>query len=253
MTDITNTQNIKAWDEQSTYVLEKFTDDGDFYRQHVLNPALFSLVGDVAGKTILDAGCGQGYLSRLFAKRGAKVTGLEPAEGLIKYAKEREEKEKLGITYVQADLSTWQDTLGTFDIVVSNMVFMDIPDWQSAMKNCIAALKPGGLFVFSLSHPCFEYVRKDSKDANDFRHAVDWQEQPYVKVEEYFQEFSVRNFIGYSFHHTLGTYINFVLENGCALKKLVEPQMPEEIAKQYKHHERDYHVPSFLLVKAVKK
>jgi hypothetical protein len=132
------------------------------------------------------------------------------------------------------------------------MVFMDIPDWQTAMKNCIASLKSGGDFTFSLSHPCFEYVQKDAPDAKEFRHAPNWEEQPYVKVGEYFQEFSVRNFIGYSFHHTLSSYINFILENGCGLKKLVEPQLPEDIAKQYPHHERDFHVPSFLLVKAVK-
>lgn len=252
MSSITNKQNIQAWDEGSDFILEKFTDEGDFYRQHIVNPALFSLLGNVSGKKIFDAGCGQGYLSRMLAKKGAVVTGLEPATGLITYAKEREEKEHLGITYIQEDLSVWQEHRNEFDSVISNMVFMDIPDWQSAMKNCIQVLKPQGTFVFSLSHPCFEYVEKDHEDAKDFRHAPDWQDQPYIKVGEYFEEYTVKNFIGYSFHHTLSQYINFILDNGCSLKKLVEPQMPEEIAKQYRQHERDFHVPSFLLVKAVR-
>lgn len=251
MADITNNQNIKAWDEGSGNVIEKFTDEGDFYRQYFLNPALFSLLGDVKGKTILDAGCGQGYLCRKLARMGAKVTGIEPAKGLIDYAIQREKKENLGIAYIQADLSTWE-AKETFDIVVSNMVFMDIPDWKGAIKSCITALKPGGLFVFSISHPCFEYVHKDPSDAKDFRHVKDWEEEPYIKVEEYFEEHTVRNMIGYSFHHTLSDYINFILDNGCVLKKLLEPQLSKDLVKKYKQHERDFHVPSFLLVKAVK-
>lgn len=103
----------------------------------------------------MDAGCGQGYLSRLLAKQKAKVIGIEPSD-LVDYAIKREGKEKLGITYIKADLSKWHDKPNYYDIVLSNMVFMDIPDYQSAMKNCISVLKPGGLFIFSISHPCFD-------------------------------------------------------------------------------------------------
>ncbi|MBA2394746.1 MAG: methyltransferase domain-containing protein [Ktedonobacteraceae bacterium] len=72
-----------------------------------MNPVLFSLLGDVTGKTILDAGCGQGYLCRLLARKGAKVTGIEPAESWFNYALQKEHTEPLGIMYQQEDLSTW--------------------------------------------------------------------------------------------------------------------------------------------------
>ncbi len=126
MSNITNAQNIQAWTENSDYVIENFTDSGDFYRKHVLNPALLQLLGEVNEKKILDAGSGQGYLSRMLAKKGAKVTAVEPAEGLITYSLEKERDENLGITYIKADLSTWKAKTNNFDIVVSNMVFMDM-------------------------------------------------------------------------------------------------------------------------------
>src|SRR5215471_2322279 len=88
-------------------LIEGFGDEGDMTHQYLLNPAIFALLGDVRGKTILDAGCGQGYLCRLLAKAGANVTGIEPSEAFYTYALHREQIEQLGIHYVQADLSTW--------------------------------------------------------------------------------------------------------------------------------------------------
>lgn len=214
MTKITNNQNIKAWTDATDYVIKKFTEDGDFYRQYVINPALFSLLGNIKGKKVLDAGCGQGYLCRLLAIKGAKVTGLEPAEGLINYAISREKEEKLDIRYIKADLSKWSEMPDHFDIVVSNMVFMDIPDYINAIKNCITALKSKGKFVFSISHPCFDMPGK-------------WEEEkPYVKVSNYFSEYKIQNYIGFSFHHMLSTYVNILIENGCTIKKMLEPQLP---------------------------
>lgn len=238
MIKTTNAQNIQAWNDATDYILSKMTDEGDFYRQHVLNNALFSLLGEVKGKTILDAGSGEGYLSRLLAKKGAKVVGIEPAEGLVNQAKKRENEEKLGIEYIQADLSTWQATESSFDIVVSNMVLMDIPDWQSAMSNCIKSLKDNGSFIFSISHPCFDFPGK-------------WEgDKPYVQVSNYFNEYEIKNYVGLSFHRMLSTYINFLIAGGCAVSKILEPQVPPDVIK--KDNLRDRNIPNFLLVQAKK-
>jgi SAM-dependent methyltransferase len=249
---LSNDDNIKSWEKQADFVIKNFTDEGDFYRQHLLNPSLLNLLGDVGGKKILDAGCGQGYLCRLLTKMDAKVTGVEPTKGLINYAIERDKKENTGITYIKADLSNWEDE-DAYDIVVSNMVFMDIPEYQSAIINCIKSLKPGGIFVFSISHPAFESeaIANEQEDT-PFQHSPNWQEHPFVKVSEYFEEYKVRNFIGYSIHRAISSYINLLIENGCRIEKLLEPQLSEELAKEYKHHERDFHIPSFLVIKAIK-
>lgn len=236
MSKVTNNQNIQSWTDATDYVLSKFDENGDFYRKHVLNPALFSLLGNVKGKLVLDAGSGEGYLSRLLAKQGAIVTAVEPAEGLITYAIERELKDRFGIDYIKADLSLWKDKQHYFDAVVSNMVFMDIPDYQSAMNNSIAALKSKGVLVFSISHPCFDMKGK-------------WEEdKPYVQVNDYFAEYTIKNYIGVSIHRTLSSYINLVIEAGCNVVKILEPQVPEQVVQT----ERDKNIPNFLLVKAVK-
>ena len=238
MSKITNDDNIKLWSSAPKNILENFGDEGDFARQHLLNPALFSLLGDIKNKKILDAGCGQGYLCRLLAKKGAIVTGIEPALDFIEYAIDREKKEHLVITYFKEDLSKFK-TNDEFDFVVSNMVFMDIPDYKSAIHNCIRVLKKGGSFIFSISHPCF------FPD-------TDWNKKPSLEIKEYFAEYAEKQNFGYSFHRTLGSYLNFIIEEGCEIKKLIEPQLDKETAKLKPNYSREVHIPSFLLIKATK-
>ena len=81
MREPTNADVIQAWSEYPEHLIEGFGEEGDLIRQYLLNPTIFALLGgDARGKRILDTGCGQGYLCRLLARRGARVTGVEPAD-----------------------------------------------------------------------------------------------------------------------------------------------------------------------------
>jgi SAM-dependent methyltransferase len=82
----------------------------------MLNPTIFRLLGDVAGARVMDAGCGQGYLCRLLADRGASVVGVEPAQALFDYAVAKEHQRRQGIQYVQADLAELPDLGEALDL-----------------------------------------------------------------------------------------------------------------------------------------
>src|SRR5690349_11351644 len=112
-----NDEVIAAW-ASAAGEAANFGEEGDFGRKHLLNPTIFALLGDVTGRRILDAGCGQGYLSRMLARRGAIVSGVEPAEGWFHYSLARETVEPLGITYLQRDLSALTGLEHRFDAVV---------------------------------------------------------------------------------------------------------------------------------------
>ena len=239
MSEITNEDTIKAWSSTPPEWAEGFGDEGDATRQYMLNPALFALLGDVSGRHILDAGCGQGYLCRLLARRGALMTGIEPAETGFAYAQKREQAEPQGIRYLQADLSAWSPTPEAFDAVVANMVFMDIPDYLPALHNCVAALKQGGRLIFSLLHPCFE------------ESGSTWVGKDYVEVREYFQERAVPQGYGHFIHRPLSTYLNSVIQVGCAIQQVLEPPLDHEIAQRLQA-ERYAHVPGYIVISTVK-
>jgi SAM-dependent methyltransferase len=241
---ISNEDQIKAWSKFNREMIEA-GDEGDAIRRYILNPVLFELAGEVDGRSILDAGCGTGYLCRLFARRGARVTGLEPAEALYDYAAEREKLEPLGIQYIQEDLCRFSPDEAAFDLVVANMVLMDIPDYRLAMRNCMAALKPGGQFIFSILHPCFDEV-----DGRDFEKG--YRAKGYVRIDEYMHEFTVQQKVGYYFHHPLSDYLNLVIEEGCTIRKVVEPRLSPEGVEAMGEENRNMHVPNFIVISAWK-
>ena len=239
MAEFTNADAIEEWSRLPREIVENFGDEGDFTRKYLLNPVIFDLMGDVTGKTILDAGCGQGYLSRLLARKGAIVTGVEPTFPLYNYALHREQVERLGITYLQEDLSTLSPMPDMFDYVIANMVFMDIPDYLPALRNCISALKSNGGLIFSLLHPCFEEPGSE------------WSKKHYVEVRHYFEEQVVKQTYGFFVHRPLSFYLNSLVQEGCALQKVIEPRVDETIAQQYQA-ERYFHIPGYIVIYATK-
>jgi 2-polyprenyl-3-methyl-5-hydroxy-6-metoxy-1,4-benzoquinol methylase len=238
--DLTNADSINAYANVPQHVIEGFGDAGDLTRQYLLNPALFDLLGDVCDTRILDAGCGQGYLARLLAKRGASVTGLEPSEAFYRYTLRREQAEQLGIHYLQADLSTWMPRPNTFHAVIANMVLMDIPDYEPALRNCITALRPTGKLIVSILHPCFEETGSA------------WKDKGYVAVREYFQERTTAQTYGFFIHRPLSTYLNSIVRAGCMIQEVREPQLEPAIAARY-GAERYASVPGYLVICATKR
>lgn len=239
MEEITNADVFIAWSAYPQNLIEGFGDEGDFTRQYLLNPAIFTILGEVRGKTILDAGCGQGYLSRLLAKRGASVTGLEPAEAFYIYASQRERSERLGIIYLQADLSTLACPFNQFDYVIANMVLMDIPDYLPALLNCVTALRPSGGLLISLLHPCFEEP------------GAAWNAKGFVEVRDYFGERSVKQSYGHFIHRPLSTYLNSIIQAGCMLQQVIEPQLDKALAER-SNAQRYWAVPGYILLFATK-
>lgn len=235
----TNKEMIAEWLKVPERVVQEFGDKGDFARQHLLTPHIFELLGDIKNKTVFDAICGNGYLSRMMAKKGAKVTAIESSSAAFTYATEKEKEENLGIMYIQSSLAPFV-TKKTFDIVVGNMIFTDVPDFQTPMLSAMKIVKKNGAFIISIGHPCFEMSGKE------------WRHLGYVKVNEYFEEYATKYIIGYRFHRPLSMYINFLADNGFFVEKMIEPQLTQREVRDNVDYAKDVHVPSFLIIKARK-
>ncbi|NJO83476.1 MAG: class I SAM-dependent methyltransferase [Blastochloris sp.] len=164
---------------------------------------------------------------------------------MFAYATTREQADPLGVHYIQHDLSTFSSHTAAFDIVVANMVFMDIPAYQSAMQNCMAVLRSGGQFIFSLLHPCFDEV--DHPDV-----PKGYRTKGYIRVEEYLQEFVVQQKVGYYIHRPLSAYLNLVIEGGCTIRRVVEPTLTAEGVAALGVDNRNQHVPDFIVIQAEK-
>jgi SAM-dependent methyltransferase len=219
-----NLEAIRRWSAMPADAIAEMADDGDFAKRHLVNPVLLRMLGDLAGLKLLDAGCGNGYFSRICARAGARVTGVEPASALFEFAVSVERDRPLGIRYLQADLCALPDDysgadLGVpFDAVVASMVLPAVPDWTGAMRACVQQLRPGGRFVFSVNHPCFEQL------------ASTWRRHGEYRVTEYLDEYEIEQRYATDFHRPLSAYLNEVISLGCRITEVAEPALAPEAA-----------------------
>src|SRR5690348_657716 len=106
-------------------------------------PRFLDMIGDVAGLTVLDAACGEGYLSRILARRGANVTGIDLAPRLIEIARAKDQAQS--ITYHVADLSQSLPAYQNhFDLIVSHLALDDVQAYQGFLLTLGTLAKPGG-------------------------------------------------------------------------------------------------------------
>lgn len=239
---MTNDEAIRRWDGSATReAMERIGEDGDFAKRHLANPVLLRMLGDVRGRRILDAGSGNGYLSRMLAGRGARVVGVEPSERMCAFAREREAELGHGVEYVRADLAH-APGLGRFDAVVCSMVLMAIPDWRPAMRACVEALRPGGTFVFAVVHPAFEGLW------------ASWRSHGEYRVRRYLEEYEIPGPVAIDFHRPLSAYLNQLAALGCRLREVAEPGLDPSIAAEAAAAapgiEAYVHLANFLIVAA---
>jgi len=247
-----STEAIRRWDMHARELTENFTEEGDKHRIVLLNPVLLQLLDNVEGKKILDAGCGEGYLSRLLAKQGASVTGVDFSEEMLAIAQERT-KSALGIRYVHGNCEK-MDFFETesFDIIVSNMVLQDLSDHKAALRSMYRILVDRGLLIFSISHPCFSTPNCGWVRDNQGK-------KLYWKVDRYFEEGAFEqtcppNTSEYLllFHRTLSTYLKALLNVGFELLDVVEPKPSEEMLSRYPEFVNDLRMSHFIVFKAIK-
>lgn len=128
--------------------------NGEFRTLHDLNPVRLTWVDDVAGlagKTVVDVGCGGGLLSEAMARRGARVTGIDMSADSLAIARlHLLESAPLHVDYQETtaeDLAL--QSPHAFDIVTCMELLEHVPDPQQLVRSCAALLAPGGSLLFS--------------------------------------------------------------------------------------------------------
>lgn len=108
---------------------------------------LFELVGSVAGKTLLDVGCGDAALASEFARRGAVVTGLDADRTTIAAARRRIEIEATQLHLIEGRAEQLPFDGAEFDIALAVTTLCFVRDAERAVIEMARVLKPGGRLI----------------------------------------------------------------------------------------------------------
>src|SRR5271169_2224910 len=139
-------------------------------------PAILALAGDVAGRRILDAGCGSGPLFAALRDRGAVVTGIDSSTGMLELARQR-----LGddADLQVADLGSplpFPD--GAFDDVIASLVLHYLEDWGPTLAELRRVLTPGGRLIVSVDHPfAINAIHRLAGRKTDYFATYNWTEE----------------------------------------------------------------------------
>lgn len=212
--------------------------------------ALLMLAGDLRGKRICDLACGEGFLSRLLADRGAEVTGVDLSERLVEAARNRSAGARIRYLVDDAQsLPRLPDS--TFDTVVCNLALMDIPDLAAALAAVHRILLPGGVFVCTITHPCFQApgsgisLNADgsfgAKSINRYGQEGKWySDNPH----------GIRGKVG-AYHRTLSTYLNEIIRAGLRTERISEPLL-ETVGSPDPFLQAHAEIPVVLALRSVK-
>jgi ubiquinone/menaquinone biosynthesis C-methylase UbiE len=251
------TMSEGGWDEIAGWRDARMGEEGDLWHRALIDPTLLSVIGPVRGRRVLDLGCGNGYLSRRFARAGAEVVAIDASPATLRFARRRERASPLGIRFEVRDashLDAFADA--SFDLVVANMSLMDIRDAEGAVREVARVLHPNGRFVFSINHPCFDIdtqsmwsVEHELYEQMIWRKVRSYREEKEVDVPWRISESETR--FTKSFHRTLATYSMYLREAGMAIVRLEEPSPLPELIEKSEQGRMIAEIPLHLVVEAV--
>jgi SAM-dependent methyltransferase len=219
--------NRRWWDrEAAAYLAEHGTflgdsDEGDFvWGPEGLREADARLLGEVAGRDVLEVGCGAAQCSRWLSVRGARAVGVDLSAAMLGAAARRRGPRAPGL--IQADARALPFAAGSFDVACSAYGAVPfVADPGRIMAEVARVLRPGGLWAFSVTHP-MRWAFPDDPGPAGLRVTRSYFDRtPYVEQD-------AAGHVLYAEHHrTLGDRVADLVAAGFVLERLVEPEWPD--------------------------
>jgi SAM-dependent methyltransferase len=200
---------------------------------------LWQCIGEVRDRKALDLGCGHGWLSRALLDRGAHVVGVDGSVELLSKARVLCPEAR----FFQHDLASGIPAPAErFDLIVSYMVLMDVPDLEPLFRDLKGCCNAGTRLIITLNHPAFFFA--------DLEQGVDgvW----YRKIKTYLKHetWRIPGFGGHNhYHRPLSYYFELLRSVGFLVRRFYEPvpiPAPDATAREFRCE-----IPVFALLEAV--
>ncbi len=209
-------------------------------------PAILSLMPDVAGLKVLDAGCGSGLFTEWLLDRGAQVVACDVTPRMVEITQQR-----MGDRAVvrQADLTQPLAFAAdrTFDLVLCSLVLDHIAVWLPVFFEFYRVLQPGGWVIFSCGHPMSDFLYTQQRQLTPGQ---------YFEVEQFstqWKGFGEPHPVVTSYRRSLQATLNPLVQAGFCLDRILEPQPTEQFQQaDPENYDKLMREPGFLCVRGRK-
>lgn len=228
-----------GWDQSAQAWIASMGKQGDWARQHVLDPVMLGRAARDEHRSALDVGCGEGRFCRMLEASGIQAIGIDPTHVLVDEARRRDPAGDYRLGSAEA----LPFEAARFDLVVSYLTLVDIADFRAAIREMCRVLKPAGSLLianltgFTSACAAHGWVKDDEGQRLHF------------PVDRYLDEFSFelewRGIRIRNWHRPLAAYMSAFLQAGLQLTYFAEPEASSGDTAQREVHRR---VPWFVVM-----
>lgn len=181
-------------------------------------------LGDVAGKAVLEIGCGAGQCSRWVLARGGRPIGIDVSMRQLQHSRRIDDEHGLVVPTLCASAAQLPFGNQTFDIVFSAFGALQfVADAPALVSDVARVLRPGGIFAFSVTHPTRWMFPDDPGEEGLVASQSYWDRTPYVEVDD---ETGETRYVEH--HRTIGDWVAALSRNGFVLTDVHEPEWPAD-------------------------
>jgi SAM-dependent methyltransferase len=189
----------------------------------VILPNLLRIVEPTRNKNILEIGCGEGFIARALAEKGATVLASDIAPELVDIARQQEGGPEYHVS--SSDDLSWV-RLRSQDVVVAVLTLQNTEHLEESMKQVSRTLYPGGRFVFVINHPTFRIPKAtswgyDQADGVQYRRVDGYLSARSEKMDMHPGARGKKSFT-YSYHRSLQDYMKALRGAGFCVTRLEE-------------------------------
>lgn len=220
----------------------------DSYEFKIQFPAILNLLGDLCGKRLIDIGCGPGTYSVEFARRKANVFGADISRKMLNKAKKNAKMTNMTLMLQKADAHSLPYNDGSFDVAVLILTILN----SKMLEETARVLRPGGLLLFSDTHPIIESKgRWEGNDVGAGRIVEDYFSRNKRKWR--IEPGPGRTITLKYYARTIEQCMNMIADAGFKILRIVEPKPGKDVKNSDPlHYDRCSRVPFFIIYLAEK-
>lgn len=239
------------WERNAEFWIRIIRERLDPYRTGLTDAAVLRALGPCDGKVVLDAGCGEGYLTRSFARRDASAFGIDQSSGMIAAASAAAGRAANRSRFLVGDLRALPLPAARFDAVVCNHSLNEQRDLKPVFAEFGRVLRPGGVLVVLMLHPCFYGGRRDESGRR-----IELDPDEYFVARRVEQRFNVSGLLSPAptviWVRPLESYFALLADAGFCVERLWEPHPSRRLMGEAWWRD-NFRKPLFLLWRAVRR